>query len=302
MEIECKYDEFDRNLHEYLKEDYLKIGERKYDYFELAKMWEADQVPEELYFNHGSCFKINGKTGIEFVAEQLKKKPTSNRIVLSTIDMNKVFDSLDDSVYLPSLLSIQFGKYEQQDQLIVQMHLRALEAKRFLKINICEIAYILEKLREKSVTFNNVKINITAFRVQKKERFNCFLKARIDEMQEVDIAIKVSRGKIDELCELLNEKRDGVETITKMQGIKTVYEAMKASNKDGEGSRNLVYYKQEILTTLEKVLKVYKQLDNIHQSSSIQSPKEIECEKNIDQLLENLIHQLQECDKTKGMD
>ena len=296
LRINTEYREFCDSLEKFLKDDYMKIGEKKYNYFDLAEKWEADEVPDDLYFNHGSYFKVNGTSGIDFVKEQLSKKPTSSRIVLATYRMKDIIESLDDSVYLPSLESIQFGRSKNNGVLLVHMQLRALEASRFLKINICEIAYILKKLREGNIVFDKVEITISAFRVQKKERFNCFLKAEIDKLTAQKLGAKVNHGKIDELCKLLEEKRDGMETITKVNGIQNVFEAMKASNEEA-GENAPIRYADEILEMFKEVLDVYKRLDSIHRESSIHSEEEEQCEKNIDELLGKLVQKLKVLNK-----
>lgn len=73
MEIETTYDAFASDLKQMLSQDSLKIGDKEWDYFELAKMWQAEEIPEELYFNHGSYFKIGEKSGLDYVAEALKQ-------------------------------------------------------------------------------------------------------------------------------------------------------------------------------------------------------------------------------------
>lgn len=75
MEIENTYEQFLADLREFFAADKFQIGDREFSYFELAEKWQAEEIPEELYFNHGSYFKIGGKSGIDFVAEQLKNKP-----------------------------------------------------------------------------------------------------------------------------------------------------------------------------------------------------------------------------------
>ena len=131
LEIKAKYKEFVQDLEEFFYEDRLKIGKNEWSYFELGELWQANEVPKHLYFNHGSYYKMQEMSGIEYVVNALKIKPTSNRILLPTYNMESIVESLDDKNYLPSLASIQFGK--DREKLIVHMHLRALEAKQFLK-------------------------------------------------------------------------------------------------------------------------------------------------------------------------
>lgn len=291
MEVVSSYETYENDVEKFFKKDILKIGDREWSYGKLATEWQAAELPDDLYFNHGSYFKVGGKIGIDYVAEALKQKPTSNRIVLPTYNMEKVNQSLDDKDYLPSLVSIQFGK--NGETLLVHMHLRALEATRFLKINICEIEYLLSELKKKAVEFQNVNIIISAFRVQKKEKFNCFLKAEIDALKFAKLSLLVYSQKFEELVRLFKEKKDAKETITKVDGIQKVYEAMQAFNEMASEDGKPIVYNHEILSTLKNVLDMYELLDRIHKQSSVQSIKEHECEKQIDELLENVITNLE---------
>lgn len=294
IEIRTEYDSFHNTLHEYLDQEFLEIGDKRYNYFSLAEMWEADQVPQELYFNHGSYFYVDGRSGIDYVTEQLKNKPTSNRIVLPTYNMKTVIESLGDKAYLPSLESIQFGK-RNADTLAVHMQLRALEVCRFLKINVCEIDYILSQLRKKGVEFEKVDIVISAFQVQKREKFNCFLKAQIDTMPTTQLCAKVMSGDIACLCSLLKEKQDGMETITKKNGLNNLYEAMQESNE----AKGLKIYPTDLLEKMKRLLGVYEQLDSIHQTKSVREESEKECEQTICTLLGEIIQLLKESEEDR---
>lgn len=297
IEIRSSYDEFLLDIEKFIGNDKMKIGYKEFSYFDLAQKWQAKEVPKELYFNHGSYFKSGEKSGVDFVVEQLKNKPTSNRIVLSTYNMEQVRKSLDDIQYLPSLESIQFGK--EQEKLIVHMHLRALEAKRFLKINICEIDYLLKQLKQKNIEFTKVEIIISAFRVQKKEGFHCFLKTEIDSMEPTKLTTWVNFKRIPDLCRLLEEKRDAKESITKVHGIENIYKAMESSNEFLVECGEPPIYEQEIIELLKEALKNYQQLDQIHKACSIQSADEEKYEKEIENILERLIGKLKEMEKAK---
>lgn len=286
LEIKENYKTFCTDLQEYLKDDFLRIGKRKYNYFELGEMWEATEIPPQLYFNHGVFFKTEEDDGIDFLVKELKKKPTSNRIILPAYNMQKVIDSLEDKIYLPSLVSLQFGVVD--GTLTVHMYFRALEASRFLKINICEIYYILTQLENKGIIFDRVDIVISAFKVQKRDKFNCFLKAEIDELDSVGICAKVMDGKIDEISELIQEKCDAMETITKMDGISNMYHSMEASNKSARGED----YPAEILDNLRNTLKTYEKLDKIHHMRSEITEEEKQYEEEICKLLGNTISAL----------
>lgn len=291
IEIDNKFSTFQSELKTYLEEDKLEIGKHQYSYFDLAKMWEQDTVPDKLYFNHGSYFFVDDQSGIDFVYEQLRDKPTSNRIVLSTYNMKKIQESLGDKNYLPSLESIQFGK--NGNTLMVHMHLRALEVCHFLKINICEIEYLLLQLKDKGIEFETVNIVISSFRAQKKQKFNCFLKAEIDTLSSFEICRIVMAGRFGKICELLKEKQDGSETITKSKGIQNLYDAIIQSNKDSE----LKKFPDDVLDTLKEVLHIYDSLNNFHKKESVPDLQEKQCEEQVQVLLGNVINELEKGEK-----
>ncbi|MCI8300233.1 MAG: hypothetical protein HFI69_07770 [Lachnospiraceae bacterium] len=297
MEIKSKYKEFVQDLEEFFNEDKLKIGDNEWSYFDLAKMWQADEVPEQLYFNHGSYYKMKEMSGIEYVIDILKKKPTSNRIELSTYNMENIEESLDDKNYLPSLTSIQFGK--DGEKLIVHMYLRALEAKQFLKINICEIDYLLKKIKDSAITFKDVEVVISAFRVQKIDKFHCFLKAEIDAMDDTRLTTIVNYRKFSELYKLIKEKKDGQETVIKTKGLDQVYKAMKSSNAEMLASGKKEIYSKNLITLLKKVLEEYEKLDRIHKNESIQNDSGKNYEKNIDSLLGEILQSIKELEKVE---
>ena len=300
MEIKTTYEEFVADLKEFLNEDKLKIGDKAWTYYELAKMWQANEVPDELYFNHGSYFRTGEMSGIDYVARALKEKPTSNRIVLPTYNVENLMDSLDDKEYLPSLASIQFGKDEDEEKLIVHMYLRALEAKHFFKINICEIEYLLNCLKEKAIKFKEVEIVISAFRVQKKEKFHCFLKSEIDVLASTRLSAIVSCKNFSKLRYLFKEKKDGQETVIKTHGIQTVYQAMQDFNMESKVMGEEEVYSKEILSLLKEVLGIYEKLDRIHKTGSVQSKQGNTYEEKIDNLLGQIIESIEKLEKEKG--
>lgn len=303
LQIAADYEEFKNNLKQFLQNENIEIGTKKYNYFKLAEMWEDTKVPTDLYFNHGQYFLVDGRHGIEEIAEQLKNRPTSNRAILTTCDMQTVKKSFDHQTQkiLPSLLSIQFSKDNTGNILYVHMHLRALEANRFLKINICEIYNLLEQLKRLGIQFQYVNITISAFRVQKREKFNCFIRADIDTVEEAEIPTMVALGEIDEICRMLEEKRNATETIANSKGIQSLCKAMKSSNKH----RGRKYYNEDIIKDIETILDRYVALEDIHKRKSIHSNEEKEHEKEIEIRLGKLIEKLKilegENDDAKGI-
>lgn len=301
MQINCTYEEFKNNLHSFLETDELVIGDKHYTYFKLAEMWEEIEVPDCLYFNHGEHFKIwnleenSGKAvhGIQLIVRQLREKPTGNKAILTTSNETTISKMQKGQEYVPSLMYVQFSRSSSADTLYVHMDLRALEAGRFLKINICEILWLLERLKEQNIIFTKVDIAISAFRVQIREGFNCFLKADIDGMTERKMSLWVYQGEIARICRMLEEKKDASETITKVTGMEILYECMKMSN-DSNGTH---HYSQKIIDKLEQVLHTYRELNDLHQQGSIITQKEDACETEIRKGIEAIITELKKEDK-----
>ena len=306
LQINSPYEAFKTDLKKYLKDDELVIGQKSFSYDELAELWESLEVPQNLYFNHGMYFKVKdkdkddnvGEHGIFFIAQQLKDKPTSNRAVLTTYGMDMIAKMLKGEEYLPSLLAIQFGRSSNGDTIFVHMYLRALEAGRFLKINICEIEWLLEQLKKQNVIFNKVEIAISAFRVREKKKFNCFLKADIDKISQMELYSLVCEGEIIEICRMLEEKMDASETITNVDGLKNLCEALKIA-----GEREKSYkYSATVIEKLDDILVLYGKLDEIHRRGSITTEEETQYEGKICRGIEDVICELRGKENNKDND
>lgn len=210
------YDSFVNDL----KIHFLHENELGYTYEELAKMWEKTVCPDELYFNHGEKFAVNGEHGISHIIEHLKNKPTSNRAVLSSISTQDIIGKSDDDM-LPSFMSIQFGFDRiNMNTLYVSVNFRALEASRFLKINICEVYYLISQIHKCPVLkFDQVELSIHAFRVQIHENFRCFLKSKIDKLTSADLVMLIISKEYEQLAELLKDKQCYSESIIIKTGM-----------------------------------------------------------------------------------
>lgn len=296
MQLNCTYDKFKTDLESFLKDDELVIGKKHFSYFELAELWEKIEVSQDLYFNHGKYFKVrdeekNGEEvhGIQLIARQLKAKPTSNKAVLTTYSMDTVTKMLKGEEYIPSLLSIQFSQSSCGDTIYVHMYLRALEAGRFLKINICEIKWLLEQLKNQNVLFDKVDIAISAFRVQKREKFNCFLKADIDNMSDAELYAYVYEGEVSKIRQMLSEKMEASETITNIKGLEALCGALKESANHPKFHR----YSSAVIDKLDDVLKIYRDLDCLHQRGSINTEEEKHFEEEITEGISDIIATLE---------
>lgn len=299
LQINCTYDDFISDLEQYLRDDVLSMGENQFSYFELAEKWESTTLPSELYFNHGRYFQSSccnkssdSEHAIRTIIQQIKDAPTSNRAVLTTFSTDKALRPRGGDDYLPSLLSIQFSLDSNQSTLYVHMNLRALEAGSFLKINICEIQWLLRQMKEENVRFDNVDIAISAFRVQIRERFKCFLRAEIDNLDSVKLYGIVFRGEISRICCMLEEKRDSSETITNVHGIKGLSAAMQEV-KDAATPGSPIY-SDEIIGKLQDIQSAYVYIDQLQRRGSVRTDEEKMYEAHIRSGLNEIIEMLKQ--------
>ena len=233
LHVNSSFNEFQKDVRDnFGNRTELETLDKKYSYTELAEMWEASKVNTDvLYFNHGMYFNssMHSPSGIDYINRELGKKTTSSRAVLVTVNAKEISETAPDAL-LPSLLSIQVGFDKGQTTLHISMTLRALEANRFLKINICEILLIAQRIRKKH-SFTNIEAEISAFRVQAKKDFGCFLRAKLDmQNTQYEIANKLSclcysddpakiKASIARITDLIRDKRQRSETVIETAGI-----------------------------------------------------------------------------------
>lgn len=262
----------------------LKTLDHEYSYSKLAEMWEASQLEEEvLYFNHGMHFtKAPYDSGIDYIIHELGEKRTTSRAVLVTVNSKDIYKTAPDAL-LPSLLSIQTGFDQRQSTLHITMTLRALEASRFLKINICEVLFIAKKIYSK-YHFENIEVVISAFRVQIKDQFGCFLKAKIDtEAQQKQITATLAillysdnvaeiAGNIRKIILLIQDKKQRSETVIETNGIKSLQDSI--STVKGmlpDGKEALKPKLDQVFECISELLHMLNQLKQNRANSSEQT-------------------------------
>lgn len=239
LHVKSSFDEFCADVEEnFGNQKELRTLDCAYSYCELAEMWEAPQVDEKvLYFNHGMYFaKTPYHSGIDYIIHEIGDKRTSSRAVMVTVDTKDISETAPDAL-LPSLLSVQTGFDQDQTTLHVTMTLRALEASRFLKINICEALLIAKQIYSK-YPFSNIEVVVSAFRVQIKEQFGCFLKAKLDtKVEQKRITARLSSllhtnnsdvisNEIGEIIRLIQDKQLRSETVIETNGIEELRTAI----------------------------------------------------------------------------
>lgn len=284
----------------------LQTLDRTYSYLELAEMWEAPELDKNaLYFNHGQYFATKEfPNGIDYVLHELEDKRTSSRAVLATVGSKEIAKTEADS-FLPSLMSIQFSFDVSQKTLYVTMGLRALEVSRFLKINICEILYLSQKIHEK-FAFENINVVIDAFRVQKIENFGCFLRAKLDFEDERDVInselscliyssnMSVISEKINKIIERIEDKKARTETVIETAGVQNL---QKSINIVIEQLTDRQAYKEILVKLAEhvkKLLSLLNDMKKIRASSSEQTSSMSELRNRIQSEYESIIEGFRE--------
>ena len=257
----------------------LKTYDKEYSYLEMAEMWEASEVDNEvLYFNHGMYYP----TGIDYIIQELERKTTSSRAVLVTVNTRDILEAVPDAL-LPSLLSVQIGFDQMRTTLSVSMNLRALEASRFLKINICEILLIAQRIHER-YPFSQIEVVLSAFRVQIKDGFGCFLKAKLDTANQRDeitsrlASLRLIKNKrrlaneIDPIIKLIQDKQQRSETVIETSGIENLSNAVRTTIKMSED--HVVKSKLiAIDSVIERLLQLLNQLKRQRECFSEQTAR-----------------------------
>lgn len=276
LHIKSTYEQFCSDVEEnFGKKVELKTFDQKYSYTDLAKMWQAPKLDENvLYFNHGKNFSTEQySSGIEYIIQEIRQKTTSSRAVLATVNSKDISQTAPDAL-LPSLLFIQFGFDQDRTTLHVTMNLRALEASRFFKINVCEILLLAQKIHEEN-SFQNIEVVVSAFRVQIKEQFGCFLKAELDTLAHSrKIAVKLTclerrdnpakiASNIEYIMGLIRDKKQRSETVIETAGVEnllnSIIDAQDDMPEDGEASKSdldqVRTYTEELLAMLNELKK-----------------------------------------------
>lgn len=165
-----------------------------------AIKWQDPVRPIDMVFNHGEYLL----GAVDFVIDELKRKPDSNRacaILLRTADL---IGKGDDPV--PSFLVAQFAADETAGVLFTTCYYRALEVAEFLPVNIAEAAIMSKAVLAGYPGFAKVDVTILAFRAHSTPSFNLFERASLDLAEHYDIYSAVVGRDIEQLSTWINSK------------------------------------------------------------------------------------------------
>ncbi len=225
---------------------------------DTARQWLAPELPPNLYYNHAQFINRGSTEGMTYILEEINRKATSSRAILPLINVEDVIKSEDG--FLPSLDIIQFGfEKEEKTELSVSVYLRALEVKHFLKINLCEIYLLVKALKEKIRSIVQLDMNIFAFRTQHKEEFGCFRKAKLDALDSEDLMVFVVEKRVDDIIELLSDKKKLSETVVIDSGVLNLLKCFEKYGKyhhDGFYSLHIIKATTELCRTFAKLKKL----------------------------------------------
>jgi len=196
-------------------------------YEERALLWIKDSAPSTQHFSHGQYFK--GEAGIQYVLDELQKKPTSRRALLSLICMDDLLGkhpertSAVEDAPLPAFLILQFAI--SNNVLYATAYFRALEVAEFLPINLAEIAIHCRRIRNQTQNLELLRLTVVAFRAYSSPGFRCLQKASIDAVLEMDIYIAVKEGDIPKLKMWLGDKLQPDSAIL-LNGLESLRQAL----------------------------------------------------------------------------
>lgn len=316
LHVVSSFEAFDRDVSQNFGEKIeLHTDDQAYSYYQLAQLWEQPKVDgDKLYFNHGMFFSTEQyPNGIDYVKQELRKKPTSSRAILSTVCSREISETTPDS-FLPSLLSIQFGFDSNMRTLYITMNLRAWEISRFAKINICEILYFARDIRQSFPSVEKIDVVINAFRAQIKKNFGCFLKATLDkEKTQLKLSgyfstfrqasqgcdetqtgyLSFLKKDVNQVLTLVREKHMRSETVIELTGLDRLKCAVLAAIEELNEQNPYLPQLKSIAAELSELLAAMQKLKDIRAEHSEPTSDMDSAEGQIDALFQSITKRLE---------
>lgn len=185
-------------------------------YIDEAQLWQARGRPPSLHFSHGEFMHSAGDP-LEFLVNELRRKPTGNRACVVLADNKTIAESGDG--LLPSFMLLQVGRaFNNPSVLMLTAYFRALEVSEFLPINLAELALIADGIQLAIPEFTTASIVIHAFRAHELKDFRRHTRGALDIASNTQLQELVSQGDTATLAEWMHEKAQP-ETIIEVGGI-----------------------------------------------------------------------------------
>ena len=168
-----------------------------------------------------------------------------------------------------------------------------------MKINICEILYVANRIYE-VCPFNNIEAELSAFRVQIKESFGCFLRAKLDKMcSQNEITALLScliystdqptiENQIKRIIDLIQDKMQRSETVIETAGLESLLNSVNTvQNQEIKESYKTGLY--EIYESIRELLGLLNQMKQHRASSSEENTEMIDLNNQIQKKYKSLI-------------
>lgn len=188
-------------------------------YREQAALWQEPIRPNVLHFSHGEYMHAYGDP-IEYLVNELKSKPSSNRALVVLVDTKPIVTSGDGQ--LPSFMLLQVGfQGSGRDILYVTSYYRALEVSKFLPINMAEMGLIAEGVAARIPSIERADVTMHAFRAHVLNEFRTHRRSRLDMAAPTRIHVLVRDRRLEDLANMLVEKSTP-ESIVEDSGLTTL--------------------------------------------------------------------------------
>ena len=235
IQINQKYDSFEKEVLSY-------FGACMDD----ARIWQGTDCPKELEYTHGQLMKYRDINWDEHICETLINNPTSKRAIVPLIDKQMAFKGGDDK--LVSFDVVQFGfSNADSKNLYITVYLRALEVRRFLPQNICEVFLMAQKIKRRIQSIDSLTVCFFTYRAEAKKRYGCYKKSEIDLTRESTICSMIATNNFEALGRMLNQKADMGDTVIDFIWLDKVDNAVNE------------FYKKENIDIVKRQLKIVRE-------------------------------------------
>lgn len=185
-------------------------------YIEEARLWQARSRPASLHFSHGEFMHSAGDP-LEFLVQELRRKPTGNRACVVLADNKTIAESGDGR--LPSFMLLQVGRSSDRSSLLMlSAYFRALEVSEFLPVNLAELAIVADGIQMAIPDFSAASIAIHAFRAHELKDFRRHTRSALDMATDSEMQTLIARRDTGTLAGWMHEKAQP-ETIIELGGV-----------------------------------------------------------------------------------
>lgn len=189
-----------------------------------ARIWQGAHV-EDTFFTHGEYMDRGGIPGKKYIVDELTKRHTSKRALVSLLGMSDIVGSGDRPI--PSFLVAQFGFHENDTRrLHVGSYYRALEVANFLPVNLAEHCLLIEGLVPMFPQMQEFSLTILAFIAYSNPRSNNLRLHELDTESPARVVVAVARKEYGVIRRWLSEKAEDEITYVEIEGIETLFEAI----------------------------------------------------------------------------